>query len=60
MVFVPPIGSVPTIHISYHMGEHYNSVRRFDDPGFRPAISGDFVVGHELEKVKQIKNGENI
>jgi len=54
MVFVPPIGSVPTIHISYHMGEHYNSVRRFDDPCFHsyPAISGEYVVGHELEKVK--------
>ncbi|KAG0569919.1 hypothetical protein KC19_6G125000 [Ceratodon purpureus] len=34
-----------TIHLSYHDGEHYNSVRRQDDPGDGPAkpiiIEGD-------------------
>jgi hypothetical protein len=31
-VFHEPIGSVPTIHLSYHLGKHYNSIRREDDP----------------------------
>jgi len=37
-------GSVPTIHLSYHQGEHYNSVRLLDDP-----CSGiPLPIGHEL------------
>lgn len=31
-VFHDPIGKVPTIHLSYHLDGHYNSVRRGDDP----------------------------
>jgi len=27
-----------TVHLSYHDGEHYNSVRRKDDPGLGPAL----------------------
>uniref|UniRef100_A0A7I4BBB3 OTU domain-containing protein n=1 Tax=Physcomitrium patens TaxID=3218 RepID=A0A7I4BBB3_PHYPA len=27
-----------TIHLSYHDGEHYNSIRRQDDPGICPAL----------------------
>lgn len=27
-----------TVHLSYHDGEHYNSVRRQDDPGLGPAL----------------------
>ena len=29
--FFEPMGSKPTIHLSYHLGKHYNSVRREDD-----------------------------
>ena len=40
-----PLGTVPTIHISYHLGEHYNSVRLINDPcdGF------PLTIGHELK-----------
>lgn len=40
-------GSVPTLHISYHMGEHYNSVRLIDDFDNGPAKP----IGHELKIV---------
>jgi OTU domain-containing protein 3 len=46
MVFANhPLGSVPTIHISYHLGEHYNSVRLIDDPCSGPPLT----IGHELK-----------
>ena len=41
-----PWGEVPTIHLSYHLGEHYNSVRREDDFENGPALP----IGHELKK----------
>eukprot|EP00347_Sterkiella_histriomuscorum_P016120 403354413 len=41
-------GAVPTLHISYHLGEHYNSVRLLEDNGDGPVMP----IGHEL----QIKN----
>lgn len=34
-VFNEPIDKYPTLHLSFHLGEHYNSVRRGDDPCFR-------------------------
>lgn len=37
-------GKVPTLHISYHLGEHYNSVRLLEDPGDGPVMP----IGHEL------------
>lgn len=37
-------GTVPTIHLSYHLGEHYNSVRLFDDP----CNGAPLLIGHEL------------
>jgi OTU domain-containing protein 3 len=41
------LGTVPTIHVSYHMGEHYNSVRLATD------LEGEGVpaqpIGHELK-----------
>ena len=40
-----PLGSVKTIHISYHLGEHYNSVRLATDP----CDSVPLVIGHELK-----------
>lgn len=44
-----PWGSVPTLHISYHMGEHYNSVRSAQDTLAGPAI--DFPVSHILQEI---------
>ena len=32
MTFIEPFGSVPTVHLSWHTGGHYNSVRRISDP----------------------------
>jgi OTU domain-containing protein 3 len=54
-VFHEPIGKVPTIHLSYHLGEHYNSVRRIDDT----CIVGQapikfFKIGHDIENVKTL------
>lgn len=37
-------GAVPTVHVSFHNGDHFNSVRRLDDPGTGPAKP----IGHEL------------
>lgn len=47
------MGSVPTLHISYHLNEHYNSVRRGDDEGHR-GISPikDYPIGHDLDNNK--------
>ena len=53
--FHEPIGSRPTIHISFHLDGHYNSVRRADDPmekGCVPIFG--YPIGHELEKLKDI------
>lgn len=50
-----PLGSVPTIHVSYHRGRHYNSVRRLDDPILKdksPMV--DYPIDHDLEKTRQI------
>ena len=38
------VGSVPTVHVSYHLGEHYNSVRRIEDP----CTGAVMPIGHEL------------
>ncbi len=46
-----PWGTVPTLHVSYHMGEHYNSVRLITDN------EGEGVpaqpIGHELKIVNK-------
>ena len=49
-----PWGSVPTLHLSYHLGEHYNSVRLLEDPGDGPVMT----IGHEL-KIKNPLPEEN-
>jgi len=50
-VFHEPIGSVPTIHLSYHLGKHYNSIRREDDPIIdNQAPIKKHVIGHDLEE----------
>ena len=38
--------TVPTLHISYHMGEHYNSVRLLDDDDDGGPAKP---IGHELK-----------
>ena len=43
-MFTFEVGTVPTVHMSFHNGDHYNSVRRLDDPGTGPAKP----IGHEL------------
>ena len=50
-----PISNHPIIHLSYHMGQHYNSVRRGDDPCIKGESQvGKYPIGHEIEKVKEI------
>ena len=45
-----PWGTVPTLHISYHLGEHYNSVRLADDHENAPPRP----IGHELQLVEPL------
>jgi OTU domain-containing protein 3 len=49
-----PLGTVKTIHISYHLGEHYNSVRLINDP----CDGVPLVIGHELKLKEQVVNLE--
>ena len=52
-MFHEPIGSVPTVHVSFHLGEHYNSVRRADDSqALGRAPVEYFPIGHKLDAVK--------
>lgn len=44
-----PLGTVPTFHVSYHLGEHYNSVRHRTDPGNQPIAMCP--IGHELFEI---------
>ena len=43
-----PWDAVPTYHISYHLQEHYNAVRRLDDDGKGPALP----ISHELKEIE--------
>ena len=57
-VFHQPIEKFPVLHISFHMGEHYNSVRRGDDDmikGFAPIK--EYPIGSDLTKVKKMLSG---
>ena len=54
-VFIDPIGSVATLHLSFHLDSHYNSIRRGDDPmytGIKPLKQ--YKIGHDLDKVKKL------
>jgi hypothetical protein len=42
-------GKVPTLHLSYHLGEHYNSVRHVNDSCNGPAT--DYPIGSNLVKL---------
>lgn len=60
-VFHEPVGKDPTLHISYHLGEHFNSIRRGDDPIMRGAAPiKHFPIGHDLEKVKKMLEGMDL
>jgi len=37
-----------TVHVTYHRGRHYNSVRSVNDPGTGPAVN--FLIQHPLMK----------
>lgn len=58
-VFNEPIGSCPTIHVSFHLGEHYNCVRRVDDPCHisYPPIE-HYPIGHQLELIQEKFKGQ--
>ena len=50
-----PWGTVPTLHISYHLGEHYNSVRLATDlDEGSPAQP----IGHDLKQVEPLAKDE--
>jgi len=40
---------IPTLHVSFHLGCHYNSVRSIKDDLSGPATN--FPVGHNLKKI---------
>lgn len=51
--FHNPLEDYPIIHVSYHLGAHYNSVRRGDDPilkGSRPILN--YPIGTDLYAIK--------
>ena len=45
-----PWGTVPTLHVSYHLGEHFNSVRAEIDPLTGPATA--YPVSHILTEIE--------
>ncbi|KAG0586590.1 hypothetical protein KC19_2G102200 [Ceratodon purpureus] len=53
-----------TVHLSYHDGEHYNSVRRQDDPGLGPAlpfiIEGDATPATQPPPMKGIERQKSM
>lgn len=59
-VFNEPIGSVPTIHLSFHLDSHYNSIRRGDDPIIKGTLPlNEYEIGHDLDKVKLLMENKN-
>ena len=50
-----PWETVPTLHLSYHLGEHYNSVRLLEDP----CNGKPLPIGHELKLREVVANIEN-
>lgn len=48
-VFFEPIDSARIIHMSFHNGKHYNSVRRIDDPLTPKKVHHDkYPIGHDI------------
>ena len=54
-VFHEPIANYPIVHLSYHLEEHYNSVRRMDDPCIKGQAPTKFYkIGHDLNKIRAL------
>jgi len=59
--FHEPLGKFPTLHLSFHLNEHYNSVRRGDDPCFKnDSPITEYPIGHDLDKVKEMLEGKEL
>lgn len=59
--FHKPLENYPILHLSYHLGAHYNSVRRGDDPilkGSRPILN--YPIGTDLAKIKNMLQDQTI
>ena len=62
-IFHQPMNKYPMLHISYHLGCHYNSVRRLDDTCDEKVspISSKYQIGSEIKKVpKKIRTHEYV
>ena len=60
-VYHEPIGSVPTIHLAYHLGCHYNSVRRADDPVVRNEVPVlKYPIGHQMDSLRAALRGKEL
>ena len=44
--------------MSYHLGEHYNSVRLASDPCDDRSPAIDFPIGHELKEIEGLSDAE--
>jgi len=59
--FHEPIENYPMVHLSYHQGVHYNSVRRGDDPldkDIKPVK--DYPIGTDLNQIKNMLAGKQL
>lgn len=59
--FIEPIKDVPTIHISFHLNCHYNSVRRGDDPCTDEIVPVlQYTIGNDLDAIKKKLKGKDL
>jgi len=53
-IFHKPKDKFPVVHLSFHLGEHYNSIRRGDDPlRLKKSPVKRFPIGYDLDKIKK-------
>ena len=52
-IFHKPMKDFPMVHISYHLGCHYNSIRRLDDPCSVDS-EAKFYIGTDLKLVPKL------
>lgn len=58
-VFHEPVEDYPVLHLSYHLGSHYNSVRRGDDKLIlNEAPICNYPIGYDLKKIKKMLKGK--
>jgi len=56
-----PVDRFPVCHLSLHVGDHYNSIRRADDKMLRFHVPiNQFPIGYDLEKVKKFLKGKKL